>query len=182
MEFGILDCFMISFVCGLAFGLVYEFFRIIRRLVPLNIVIMVCDICFFVAAGFFVFELSMYLGNFVRMYTLLGFGAGVFAYIQTVGRLFALIENTLIRIISRVCGAVFSRIAGLFKKIIGVFAHNIAATFGRFHDFFRRTKKSTSSLLHFNTKKVYNIKRNIVTSGENIGGKNVIQVKIRRSQ
>lgn len=182
MEFSILDCFMISFVCGLFFGLVYEFFRLIRRIIPVTIVVMVCDICFFVVAGLFVFELSMYLGNFIRLYTLLGFGTGLFAYIQTVGRLFSFVEMLVVRVISVTLGALFVKLSAFIKSIIGIIAHNIAAAFGSFYDFSLRTKKSASSLLHFNTKRVYNVKRNIETYGENIGGNNVIQVKIRRSQ
>lgn len=180
MEFGILDCFMISLVCGAVFGLVYEFFRIIRRLFPFGIVIMICDICFFVAAGLFVFELSMYLGNYVRLYTLLGFGTGIFAYIQTVGRLISLFETALIQLVRSTVGVFVSHIFGLFSKVIGAFAHKVSGVFGRFYDFLKSAKKSSSSLLHFNSKRVYNVKRNIITSGENIGGNNVIQVKIRR--
>ncbi len=182
MVFGILDCFMISFVCGLIFGLVYELFRLIRRMIPVTIVVLICDICFFVAAGLFVFELSMYLGNFVRLYTLLGFGAGLFAYIQTVGRLISLLEMLFIRAISATIGALFLKIFTSLKNTIGIIAHNVTTAFGRFYDFSLRSKKSASSLLHFNTKRVYNVKRNIESYGENIGGNNGIQVKIRRSQ
>lgn len=182
MEFSILDCFMISFFCGFVFGLVYELFRFIRRMFPAGLVVMICDICFFVAAGLFVFELSMYLGNFVRLYTLLGFGAGLFAYIQTVGRLIALLEMLFIRAINATIGALFSKIFVSLKNTIGIIAHNAAAAFGRFYDFSLRSKKSASSLLHFNTKRVYNVKRNIESYGESIGGNNGIQVKIRRSQ
>ncbi len=182
MEYSILDCFMISFFCGALFGLVYEFFRLIRRMLPATIVIMICDICFFVAAGLFVFELSMYLGNFVRLYTLLGFGAGLFAYIQTIGRLFSSIEMLVIRTISATLGVLLARLFALLKGGIGIIAHNVATAFGRFYDFSFRTKKSASSLLQFNTKRVYNVKRDIETYGENIGGNNVVQVKIRRSQ
>lgn len=181
MEFGILDCFMIAFFTGVIFGLVYEFFRFIRRIIPNNIVILICDICFFIAAGFFVFELSMYLGNFVRLYTILGFSAGLFTYIQTIGRLFSLLEIALLRFLRAMIGTVFACVAGIVKGAIRIIAHNTNAAFGCFHDFSKRIAKSASSLLHFNTKRVYNVKRNICNHGENIGGNNVIQVKIRRS-
>lgn len=181
MEYGILDCFMISFVCGLIFGLVYEFFRLIRRIFDYKAVIFICDVCFFIAAGFFVFQLSMYLGNYIRMYTLLGFGGGIFAYIQTLGRLISLLEELILRVLRTVFGRFFAFIARGVRKAVGAFAHNISAAFGRFYDFFRKKKKSAASLLHSNGKRVYNVKRNIIQSGENIGGKNVIQAKIRRS-
>ncbi len=181
MEFGIFDCFMIAFVCGLVFGLVYELLRSVRRLFDHRIIIFICDVSFFIVAGFFVFQLSMYLGNYIRLYTLLGFAAGLFAYIQTVGRLLGGIIIVLIRGLKAVFGKVFTAVGGVFKRSVGVFAHNVSAAFVRFNDFLKRKKKTSVPLLHFDTKRVYNVKRNIIQSGEDIGGKYVIQAKIRRS-
>ncbi len=181
MGFSILDCFMISLVCGLFFGLVYECFRILRRLLKLRAVVFICDVCFFIAAGFFVFQLSMYLGNYVRLYTLLGFGMGVFTYIQTIGRVISLLETLILNFLTIIFRRISSLLSATIGKGIGLFAHNVSAAFGRFHDFFCKHKKSATSLLHFKTKRVYNVKRNIINTGENIGGSNVIKAKIRRS-
>ena len=177
---------MTAFVCGTAFGLVYEFFRIIRRLIPHKAVIFVCDVCFFIAAAFFVFNLSMYIGNYVRSYTLLGFGAGIFAYIQTIGRLFSFAEILLLKLWKKTIGALLSNISGAAKKAIGAFAHIATIKFRTFHDFSRRTGKKLLTPLKFVPDKMYNVKRNIVSSErnrpsrENNGGKNVIQAEIRR--
>ncbi len=181
MVFGILDCFMIAYVCGVIFGLVYEIFRIIRRIFSHQAVVFVCDVCFFIAAAFFVFSLSMYLGNYIRLYTLLGFGAGIFTYIQTVGRVFSVIECSVIGLLKAVIRRVGAALSACIKKAIGAFAHNASAAFGRFHDFLLKHKKTSSPLLHFDTERVYNVKRNIINTGESIGGNNVIQAKIRRS-
>ena len=186
MAYSIPDCFMTAFVCGTAFGIVYEFFRIIRRLLPLKSVVFVCDVCFFIAAAFFVFNLSMYIGNYVRSYTLLGFGTGIFAYIQTIGRLFSFAEHLLLKLWKKTIGALLCNIFQAAKKGIGAFAHIVANKFRTFHDFFRRTEKKLLTPLKFTPDKMYNVKRNIVSSErnrpprENNGGKNVIQAKIRR--
>ena len=186
MAYSIPDCFMTAFVCGTAFGLVYEFFRIVRKLLPLKAVIFVCDVCFFIAAAFFVFNLSMYIGNYVRSYTMLGFGAGVFAYIQTIGRVFSFVEDMLVKLWKKTIGALIYNIFHAVKKGIGSFAHIAADKFMTFHDFSRRTGKKLLTPLKFVPNKMYNVKRNIVSSErnrpprENNGGKNVIQAKIRR--
>ncbi len=181
MTFGILDCFMISFVCGLIFGIVYEFFRLIRRLFDFKPVVFLCDVCFFIAAALFVVQLSLYLGNYIRLYTILGFGLGIFAYIQTLGRIAAFIENIISSAISKHLNWLWKHITSLFKTVIGFIAHNLSHAFGRFHDFSQKRKKSASTLLHFNLKQVYNVKRNIINYGENIEGNHVIKAKIRRS-
>lgn len=180
MEYGILDCYMISFVCGAFFGGVYEAFRLMRRIFPLRAIVFLCDVLFFTLAGFFVFELSLFLGNYVRSYTLLGFGCGLFAYINTLGRLISVLETTVVNALSAIFGSIASVVTSLLHKFIGLFAHNASAAFGRFHDFSSRCWKSVISLLHFDTKRVYNVKRNILNTGESIGGNNVIKAKIRR--
>ncbi len=187
MVFNILDCFMISFICGAFFGLVYEFFRIIRRMFPLTAVIFLCDVCFFITAAFFVFNLSMYIGNYIRVYTLLGFGAGVFTYINTLGRIISFTEMLIINLWNNTVGALIMKLIKRTQNAIGVFAHISANKFRAFDDFSKRTAKKLLSPLHFTPDKMYNVKRNIVSSerrsriAENNGGKNVIQAKIRRS-
>ncbi len=186
MDHSIIDCFMIAFLCGLAFGVVYELLRVTRRLLPLQIVTVICDISFFIAAAFFVFKLSLYLGNYIRIYTLLGFGSGIFAYIQTIGRLVSFLESIIISILKKTVGAFFKRIASSAKKAIGAFAHIVASRFGKINDFSKRTTKKTFFLLKSKHQMLYNTKRDIIYSqdknnGESFGGKNVIHAKIKRS-
>ncbi len=180
MSYSIPDCFMIAFFCGTAFGLVYELFRVIRRCFPLKAVTFLCDISFFILAAFLVFNISLYLGNYVRMYTILGFGAGVFTYIQTLGRLFSAIESAI--------GSCLKSFVRTLSAPIRAFAHTARPYFRKINDFFTASAKKAFSLLHFNHQKLYNKKRNITTSidernnGEILGGKNVIHAKIYRSK
>ena len=181
MEFSILDCFMIAAVCGFVFGLAYELLRIVRKLIPFTVVTFVCDIVFFAAAACVILYLSMYLGNYIRIYTILGFGAGVFAYIQTIARLLGYIENAVIGLISFAASSIVSAIVGSFKKIFGAFAHILLPCFGIIYDFLVRVSKKLLSLLQFGHKKRYNIKKDITIAGEISEGKNVIKARIKKS-
>ncbi|MBP1543545.1 MAG: spore cortex biosynthesis protein YabQ [Oscillospiraceae bacterium] len=183
MSYSIIDCFMTAFVCGALFGIVYELFRIIRRILPVMAVTFVCDVCFFICAGFFVFNLSLYLGNYVRIYTILGFGAGVFSYIQTVGRLASVIEAALGKLWAHTFGRLIKKLLHIVGSSIGAFAHKLTANFGRFADFFKRKKKSASTLLQSRHQKLYNSSNDIEKhTGERSGENNVIQASVRRGQ
>ena len=181
MTYGILDCFMISAICGFIFGAVYEVLRIIRRMAKLSIVTVICDVVFFAIAAIVVLQLSLYLGNYIRSYTLIGFGCGVYAYIQTLGRLCSIIEMLIIYVLKNTVGAFITAIADLINKIIGAFAHKCAHQFRRINDFSRPARKKALSLLQFNSKKMYNTKRDIISNGESSRGNNVIKATIRRS-
>lgn len=187
MEYSVIDCIMISLICGTAFGIVYEILRISRRVLPFAAVTFICDILFFIAAAFAVLKLSLHLGNYVRIYTIIGFGLGVFAYIQTIGRLISAAERGIILLIKNTVGRLLLEIARLAARVIGAFAHNIAGQFGKISDFFATRKKNAVSLLQKRHEKMYNGKGNIALSaevksnGEIIGGKNVIHAKVNRS-
>lgn len=180
MSYSIIDCFMTAFFCGLIFGAVYEALRIVRRIFSMKSVTFICDVVFFIIAGFFVFNLSLYLGNYVRIYTILGFGAGVFAYIQTIGRLVALIETILGKVWAATFGAAFLGISRFIKRYISAFAHKIGKCFGTINDFFGKFKKRSTSPLQSDNEKMYNTKRDIII-GERSEKKYVIQAKVRRS-
>ena len=95
MAYSIPDCFMIAFAAGLIFAVVYELLRIIRVMFPFQVMTFVCDIVFFVIAAGAVTKLSLSLGNYIRIYTVLGFGAGIFTYITTLGRFLNIVENAV---------------------------------------------------------------------------------------
>ncbi len=180
MYYSIFDCFMIAFVVGFIFGLVYEFFRIIRNIFGNKVITFLCDVVFFILAAFLVFNLSLFIGDHIRIYTLLGFGAGIFSYIQTVGRIVYLFERFISRLWKATFGRIINAISKTIRKNIRTFAHIISVKFRTINDFYNNKKKSSSSLLKFNDKKMYNIKRDIII-GERSEYKNVIQASVKRS-
>ncbi len=178
MSYSIPDCFMIAFICGFAFGLVYEAFRVVRLILRFKAAVFVCDVLFFVLAAGLVFKLSMVLGNYVRVYTLLGFGAGVFAYIVTIGRVLNLIESAAAVVWRKTIGRLARSIAAKTKKVFGAFTHKAALLFGKTADFFSNGQKKLTEHLHSNGKKMYN-KGN--TSNKGSETSHVIQAKVTRS-
>lgn len=108
---------MYSFILGFGFGLLYDFFRIIRmtvtvpeilysrdkgvksrRRITVDLTVFVCDILFFVSAAcitaIFIFHVNN--GN-IRGIALFGSLIGFILYYNTVGRLITLISHLLIR-------------------------------------------------------------------------------------
>lgn len=178
MSVSIPDCFMIAFFVGFVFGLVYEVLRILRLILRFKIAVFLCDIAFFVLAAFVVMRLSVVLGNFVRIYTILGFGAGVFTYIVTVGRLLNLIESAASVAWRLTIGRLFKKIGNSISKLFVGIAHKAKSGFVRISKHFNEQTKSLRKPLQSTGEKVYNKKRlDKIGEGENNG----IKVVVRRS-
>lgn len=179
MNVSIPDCFMIAFLAGVLFGLVYELLRIVRLILRFRAVTFLCDITFFILAAFFVCKLSEFLGNFVRLYTILGFGAGVFTYIVTVGRLFNALEKAASMVWKRTLGRLFHKLGKFVKNIVGKISQKSHYTFGKIHKYSSNIAKKRIERLHLRSEKMYNIKGNVIVGeGEN---PNVIKAKVRKS-
>ena len=179
MGFSIPDCFMIAFAAGLLFGLVYEALRIIRLNMHFKAATLICDIVFFALSAWAVCMLSKSLGNYIRVYTILGFGAGVFTYIVTLGRLLNIAESA--------ASVVWRKIIGRFLRFIG---RNIKKAFGGIsqisHDKLSKAtkyiddrRKNAFKHLHSGRKMVYN--KNILEKNGESEKRHVIKAKITRS-
>lgn len=177
MNISIPDCFMIAFFVGFAFGLVYEALRIIRLILRFRAAIFLCDIAFFILAAFAVMRLSTSLGNYVRMYTIFGFGAGVFAYIVTVGRLLNLIESAASVAWRLTIGRLLKKISVFFKKAFVGIAQKTKSGFVRASKLLENKHENHRMPLQSGNEKVYNKKR-LDKIGE--GEKNVIKADVRR--
>ena len=172
MNISIPDCFMIAFMAGLLFGLVYEALRIVRLILRFKAAIFICDILFFLLSALAVMTLSKSLGNYVRGYTVLGFGAGVFCYIVTVGRLLNLAESA-------------ASIA--WRKTIGKLIHNISVKLGEgFSAFsqkavpiFVKCSKDLKKHLKFTPRIMYNKEEQ--QKAKESEKTHVIQAKVNRS-
>lgn len=179
MNISIADCLAIAFAAGFIFGIVYEFFRIIRLILRFNAAVFISDLMFFIAAAFAVLKLSESLGNYVRIYTVIGFGAGVFAYITTLGRVFNLIERAMAVVWRKTIGRLLSKIKNFFGNLIGKIAHKIKAEFVKISEIAFENKKKLSRDLHLKQDVVYN-KNRLEKIGEG-GNINVIKAVVKRS-
>lgn len=179
MNVSIPDCFMIAFLAGVLFGLVYELLRVIRLILRFSAVTFLCDIAFFILAAFFVCKLSEFLGSYVRLYTILGFGAGVFTYIVTLGRLFNALESAASIVWKRTLGRLFHKIGSCARKTAGKISQKSCSAFGKIHKYSSNIAKKRLEHLHLRNKKMYNKKGNVIVGeGEN---PNVIKAKVRKS-
>lgn len=179
MSVSVPECFMAAFAAGLAFSLVYEALRVVRILLPLKAVIFVCDAVFFLLAAYAVTQISVALGNYIRHSAVIGFGAGVFAYINTIGRVMNVFENAVAGAIRAALGAVFGGLKKLLLKTFGLIAHNTAALFGEIAKIRAALVKNRRKPLKNRREIVYN-KESIE---ENVGGSeknHVIKAEVRR--
>ena len=169
MAYSIPDCFMIAFAAGLIFAVVYEILRIIRIMFPFQVVTFVCDIVFFVIAAGAVTKLSLSLGNYIRIYTVLGLGAGIFTYITTVA---GAVRSAL--------SAVFRFFGRIFGRLFGAIAHVWAGVFGEINKICLSAEKKLRKPLQNKVKIVYNKEsRKVHTRGSETG--HVIKAQVIRS-
>lgn len=179
MNVSIPDCFMIAFAAGLIFGLVYEAVRIVRLILRFRIAVFICDIVFFILAAMFVCKLSEFLGNYVRLYTVLGFGAGVFTYIVTIGRIFNVLESAASIAWRRTIGMAFNKCVRFLRKVSGKIRHKWQELFVKIHEYSGKTEKKRRERLHLSHKMVYNSMGNVnIGEGEKA---HVIKAKVRKS-
>lgn len=180
MAYSIPDCFMTAFAVGLLFALVYEALRIVRILLPFKAVTFVCDIVFFLLAAGAVTRLSLVLGNYIRGYTVIGFGAGVFTYITTLGRVINRLENAVADAVRSVLSAFFRAIGKVLRKWIGAIAHKLSLLFGRIHKISENTLKKLHKPLQNKPQLVYNKRNRNIDNGRS-ESRNVIYAKVKRS-
>lgn len=178
MNYSVPDCFMIALICGFFFGSVYEALRIIRLILRVRPAVFLCDVAFFVLAAFAVEALSPVLGSYVRSPVVIGFIAGIFAYIVTVGRIFNLMESAAAEVWRYTIGRFLRFLSGKLKVAFGAFAHNARSAFGKVSDFSLRQRKKFKGYLKSDHEKVYN--NSIMKSKESETG-HVIKAQVRRS-
>lgn len=169
---------MIAFLAGFLFGIVYEILRIIRLILQFKTVVFVCDILFFIASAFAVISLSENLGNYVRIYTVLGFGAGVFAYITTIGRILNLFESAMAVVWRKTLGRLFMKIKDFCCNLEGKIAHKVKAVFVKMSENVLEYNKNRFKDLNSHEKMVYNKNKSDIIGDEN---KNVIKAVVKRS-
>lgn len=177
--FSVPDCLLAGFAAGLLFGLVYEALRCVRVFIPARWVAFVCDIAFFLLAAAAVTELSTALGNYIRWSTVFGFGAGVFTYVTTVGRLLNIVENAVAHAVQSALSSLLRGARKLLAKFFGSIAQSIARGFGEISKIYTANVKK----LHKPLKNPRRIVYNKESRKDNNGGsenRHVIKAKVRR--
>ena len=177
MYVSIPDCFMIAFIAGLIFGLVYEALRIIRLILRFRAAVFVCDVLFFILSALGIMTLSKSLGNYVRIYTVLGFGAGVFTYIVTLGRLLNLAESAASTAWRMTIGKALRKTGRCAKKCVITIRQKTGYTIGKISKDLKEQAEKRRRDLKSSAKTLYN-KEKTEKLGE---ADHVIKAKVTRS-
>lgn len=177
MYVSIPDCFMISLFFGLVFGLVYEALRIVRLLLPFRAAVFLCDVIFFVLASWAVMSLSEMMGSYIRIYTVLGFGAGVFTYIVTIGRLLNVAENAASNAWRKAIRNAFRACSNAIGRLFGSISHKSKSAISKIAEYRDKTMKKSMRVLKSDDQLMYNKNRL-----EKIGGRtNAIRATVRKT-
>lgn len=138
--------FLIFSLTGVEIGILFDFFRILRRTIKTgNIVTYIQDILFWILTGILVLYNIWYFNNGeIRIYMFLGIIIGTLIYMSTLSSIFVKLFTKILSIIIKALEIPFKTIISIFRKII------------------------TLILLFFskNIKKIKIKKRNFVNNGE----------------
>ena len=108
--------FLVFSLTGVAIGILFDFFRILRRTIKTsNIITYIEDILFWILTGLLILYNIWYFNNGeIRIYMFLGIIMGVLIYMST-------LSNILIKIFSKVLQVIIKTIKLPIKTIISVF-------------------------------------------------------------
>lgn len=138
--------FLVFSLTGVAIGVLFDFFRILRRTIKTaNIITYIEDILFWVLTGILILYNIWYFNNGeIRVYMFLGIILGVLIYMST-------LSNIVVKLFTRILGTIIKVLELPFKTIIAVF------------------RKIITIILSFSTKYVKKIKikkGNFANNGE----------------
>ena len=127
--------FLVFSLTGVAIGVLFDFFRILRRTIKTaNIITYIEDILFWVLTGILILYNIWYFNNGeIRVYMFLGIILGVLIYIST-------LSNIVVKLFTRILGTIIKVLELPFKTIIAVFRKIITAILSLFTKYVKKIK------------------------------------------
>ena len=112
--------FLIFSLTGVEIGILFDFFRILRRTIKTgNIVTYIQDILFWILTGILVLYNIWYFNNGeIRVYMFLGIIIGTLIYMSTLSNIFVKLFTKILSMIIKVLEIPFKTIITIFRKII----------------------------------------------------------------
>ena len=112
--------FLVFSLTGVIIGILFDFFRILRRIIKTsNFITYVEDILFWILTGFLILYNIWYFNNGeIRIYMFLGIILGVLIYMLTLSSILIKIFSKLFRILINVLELPFKTIISVFRKLI----------------------------------------------------------------
>ena len=105
---------------GVAIGILFDFFRILRRTIKTsNIITYIEDILFWGLTGLLILYNIWYFNNGeIRIYMFLGIILGVLIYMSTLSNILIMIFSKVLQTIIKIFEIPFKAIISLFRKIV----------------------------------------------------------------
>ena len=112
--------FLVFSLTGVTIGVLFDFFRILRRTIKTsNIITYIEDVLFWILTGLLVLYNIWYFNNGeIRVYMFLGIILGVLIYMSTLSNILIKIFSKILQIIIKVLELPFKKIISIFRKII----------------------------------------------------------------
>ncbi|MBR1723921.1 MAG: spore cortex biosynthesis protein YabQ [Ruminococcus sp.] len=127
MQLGVtaeIDVLKNAVIAGVAMGVIYDLFRIIRRTLGREAVTFVCDLLFTLMFSAAFFTVSLALTDYLRGFVLIGMLAGAAMWCLTVGRAVTWLVTAVLQFISGkivvpVIVCVYKICKHIYTKIVG---------------------------------------------------------------
>lgn len=115
---------VIFVICGIAIGIFFDIFRILRRAFKTpNIITYIEDIIFWIFSGvFFLFILFKFNNGQIRSYVVIGLLIGILLYMLTISKYFIKVSVTIINFVKKIITYPIKLIFNIFKKILKPFS------------------------------------------------------------
>lgn len=112
--------FLVFSLTGVAIGVLFDSFRILRRTIKTsNIVTYIEDVLFWILTGLLVLYNIWYFNNGeIRVYMFLGIILGTLIYMSTLSNILIKIFSKILQIIIKILELPFKTIISIFRKII----------------------------------------------------------------
>ena len=114
--------FLVFSLTGVAIGILFDFFRILRRTIKTNnIITYIEDILFWILTGLLLlFNIWFFNNGEIRVYMFLGIILGVLIYMSTLSNILIKVFSKILQTIIKVLGIPFKTIISIFRKIITI--------------------------------------------------------------
>lgn len=115
---------LIFTISGIAIGIFFDIFRILRKTFKTpDIITYIEDTMFWICTGiFFLFLLFKFNNGEIRSYVIIGIIMGIFIYILTISKYFIKINVTIINVLKKILLFPIKLICGILKKILTPFS------------------------------------------------------------
>lgn len=112
--------FLVFSLTGVTIGVLFDFFRILRRTIKTsNIITYIEDVLFWILTGLLVlYNIWYFNSGEIRIYMFLGIILGVLIYMSTLSNILIKILSKILQMLIKVLELPFKTIITIFRKII----------------------------------------------------------------